>query len=228
MSRNAFDRSYIIQRALITPTNKHVDLLNRKVLQLFPGHEVTYYSIDYVENDFRNLYEQELLHSMSPGELPPHKLGLKLGSPIILLRNLDPKCGLCNGTRLICRRFYRKFVQAEMITGSFSGQTVLLPRIPLRSSEDVKASFVLTRRQLPVRLSFALTINKSQGQTLPHVGIYLPDNVFTHGQLYVALSRGTSRHNTKVLVKNGTLDGLPGIYTRNVVYREVLQLQQLP
>ncbi|WVZ97143.1 hypothetical protein U9M48_042698 [Paspalum notatum var. saurae] len=55
------------------------------------------------------------------------------------------------------------------------------------------------RKQFSIRLSFAMTINKAQGQTIPHVGVYLPESVFSHGQLYVALSRATARSNIKVL-----------------------------
>ncbi|TMX04709.1 hypothetical protein EJD97_005663 [Solanum chilense] len=57
------------------------------------------------------------------------------------------------------------------------------------SPNDSKCPFKLNRRQLPVAPCFALTINKSQGQSLNHVGLYLPKQVFTHGQLCVALSR---------------------------------------
>jgi len=52
-----------------------------------------------------------------------------------------------------------------------------------------------------VKLSFAITINKSQGQTIPNVEIYLPRHVFSHGKLYVALSRGVSQASTKILIK---------------------------
>ncbi|KAK8936640.1 hypothetical protein KSP39_PZI005961 [Platanthera zijinensis] len=81
--------------------------------------------------------------------------------------------------------------------------------------------FELTRKQFPIRLSFALTINKSQGQTIGKVGIYLPNHVFSHGQLYVALSRGVSAQSTRVLVKNSAIEGQEGVYTRNVVFREI-------
>ena len=82
--------------------------------------------------------------------------------------------------------------------------------------------FKLKRKQFPIRLSFSMTINKAQGQTIPHVGVYLPDSVFSHGQLYVALSRGISRENTKVLVHPARDFKRHGVYTSNVVYREVL------
>ncbi|KAL4576399.1 hypothetical protein LXL04_012492 [Taraxacum kok-saghyz] len=80
----------------------------------------------------------------------------------------------------------------------------------------------LRRKQFLVRLCFAMTINKAQGQTIPNVGVYLPEPVFSHGQLYVALSRGISRGNTKVLVKSVEKSNVDEVYTSNVVYKEVL------
>ena len=59
--------------------------------------------------------------------------------------------------------------------------------------------FQFKRKQFPIRLRFAMTVNKSQGQTIPNVGVYLPDPVFSHGQLYVAMSRATARKNIRIL-----------------------------
>jgi len=83
--------------------------------------------------------------------------------------------------------------------------------------------FKLKRKQFPVRLSFSMTINKAQGQTITNVGVYLPESVFSHDQLYVALSRGISRSNTKVLVKPVKKFNQDGVYTSNVVYKEFLR-----
>ena len=67
-----------------------------------------------------------------------------------------------------------------------------------------------------------MTINKSQGQTLTGVGLYIPRPVFGHGQLYVAPSRCSDRAKLKVLILDGTIPGQRGLYTRNIVYTDVL------
>lgn len=93
----------------------------------------------------------------------------------------------------------------------------------LAPSEEDMFPFKLKRTQFPIRLSFAMTINKAQGQAIPNVGVYLSNSVFSHGQLYVAWSRGISRRTTKVLVKPVKEFRQAGIYTSNVVYQEVLR-----
>ncbi|PIA38864.1 hypothetical protein AQUCO_02700218v1 [Aquilegia coerulea] len=220
---NAFDRNYIIQWAIVTTTNQHADSVNDKIVCSFPGQECTYYSYDSVQDDDEHVYQQDYLNSLCPSGLPPHKLILKVGAPIILMRNMDPSGGLCNGTRLVCRWFKENVICAEILTGNFYGKPAFIHRIPLKGSRDTDFPFTLVRHQFPVRLSFALTINKSHGQTIPHVGIYLPDYVFSHGQLYVALSRGISKTTTRILANGGYFEGFPGIYTRNVVYHEIFE-----
>jgi ATP-dependent DNA helicase PIF1 len=113
-------------------------------------------------------------------------------------------------------------IQPWILNGNRMGQKVAIPRIPITSPEDGTLPVVFERCQFPVKPAFAITINKSQGQTLQSIGVYLPQSVFTHGQLYVALSRCSSRTKTNVLIKNGALPGLPGTYTRNIVFPEVL------
>jgi hypothetical protein len=139
---------------------------------------------------------------------------------IILLCNLNPSEGLCNGTRLIIKRCQQYIIDAEILTGINRGKRVFIPRTRLTAS-DADLPFQLVRRQFPIKLSFAMTINKAQGQTIPNVGLYLPKPVFTHGQLYVALSRVQSKDNIKVLVKNGHVNGKEGTYTKNIVYKEI-------
>ena len=124
------------------------------------------------------------------------------------------------------RGFQRNTIDAEIVLGQHAGKRVFLPRIPLCPSDDEMFPFRLKRKQFPVRLSFAMTINKAQGQTIPNVGVYLPDPVFSHGQLYVALSRATARMNIKILAVQSKDKSHRSMsrrtYTRNIVYREVL------
>jgi ATP-dependent DNA helicase PIF1 len=137
----------------------------------------------------------------------------------MLLRNLNQNKGLCNGTRLLVTELGQRILHCVALTGSNVGEEVLIPRIALNTT-DVKWPFTLQRRQFPVRLCYAMTINKSQGQTLSRVGLYLKGPVFTHGQLYVTVSRSTSRNGLIILIENE--DASCGSQTRNVVYKEVL------
>lgn len=115
---------------------------------------------------------------------------------------------------------YRNHIEARFVGGQRRGETVLIPRIVLTSSEDT-LPFVLKRRQFPVRVCFAMSINKSQSQTYQRVGIYLRDACFSHGQLYVALSRVGSASQIFVSGTSMISSG-DDFVTRNVVYREVL------
>ncbi|RYR77651.1 hypothetical protein Ahy_A01g002199 isoform A [Arachis hypogaea] len=104
--------------------------------------------------------------------------------------------------------------------GNKAGSIVLIPRLNLiPNNETLPVRF--QRRQFPIIMSFAMTINKSQGQTLLKVGIYLPRPVFTHGQLYVALSRVTSKDDLRVLLQDH--GHLEDNCMMNVVYREVFE-----
>ena len=78
----------------------------------------------------------------------------------------------------------------------------------------------MRRKQFPIKPAFAMTSNKAQGQTLSKVGIYLGKDFFSHGQLYVALSRCGQKTSIKILKKEGN-DSKEKV-VRNVVYRAVL------
>ncbi|KAK1366055.1 ATP-dependent DNA helicase PIF1-like [Heracleum sosnowskyi] len=86
---------------------------------------------------------------------------------------------------------------------------------------ETKLPFKLLRKQMPLQICYVMTINKSQGQSLENVGLFLPKPVFSHGQLYVAVSRVTSPEGLKFFIESEM--GLPTNITQNVVYKEVFQ-----
>ncbi|KAG8375854.1 hypothetical protein BUALT_Bualt09G0002400 [Buddleja alternifolia] len=122
MVDHADDANYMVGRAIITPRNIDVDNINQMLIELFPSEERVYTSWDSVDEDNNNnLYIAELINSLSISGLPPHQLTLKRGSPIMLLRNVAPELGLCNGTRLICQNLETNFIDAKIMTGPYQG-----------------------------------------------------------------------------------------------------------
>ena len=158
---NGKDSKWLEGRAILAPTNKKVDELNDLITDSFPGDEIILSSSDTLENDSDNFrYSIEYLNTLCPAGLPRHLIRLKPGIPLMLLRNLCPQKGLCNGTRLIFQQIYgNKLLQCSISGGEMNGRTVLIPRITLRPKENMFA-FDWSRRHFPVRTAFAITINK--------------------------------------------------------------------
>lgn len=184
------------------------------------GNKITLFSADSIQSDLTGStmddIPEEYLQSLTTSGLPPAKLELKVGLPVMLLRNLNPERGLCNGTRCIIHHI-GQYVLKVKILGTSSNQMELIPRLTLSTLPD-QLPFILTRKQFPVKVSFAMTINKSQGQSLKKVAVDLREPVFTHGQLYAALSRATSASSISILFSDKNKESK----TENIVYPELL------
>ena len=206
------DHRWLCERAILAPRNDSVNAINLQIQQELPGQVTSYKSIDtVVVDDHAVQYPTEFLNSLEPPGIPPHNLVLKIGSPIMLLRNLDaPR--LCNGTRLCVKSLMPHVIEATILTGCAKGEDVFIPRIPLSPTD---MPFEFKRLQFPVRLAFAMSINKAQGQSLKVAGINLSNPCFSHGQLYVACSRVGTGKNLYVFALNAK--------TKNVVYQSALQ-----
>ncbi|GAU32683.1 hypothetical protein TSUD_145570 [Trifolium subterraneum] len=168
---NMKNPSFFQDRGILAPTLESVEHVNDYLMSIIPGTEKEYLSFDSA-----------------------CQLKLKVGCPVMLMRNIDQVAGLCNGTRLIVTDLGKRFIGGTVITGKNAGDKIFVARMNLVPSDP----------GLPFQLD---------------VAIYLPKPVFTHGQLYVALSRVKSRKGLKLLILNE--EGEVCTTTTNVVYREV-------
>ncbi|KAH0714993.1 hypothetical protein KY284_007898 [Solanum tuberosum] len=156
------DPTYLQERAILTPKNQMVHKLNDTIMQMIPGEGRTYFSADNVckasvnTNDEDLLYPIEYLNILRFPGIPIHDVHLKVGTPVMLLRNLNQSEGLCNGTRLIVTHLGNSSISANIISGKNIGSKATLPRI-IMSPNDSKWSFKFNRRQLPVAPCFAMT-----------------------------------------------------------------------
>ncbi|XP_065314556.1 uncharacterized protein LOC135923630 [Gordionus sp. m RMFG-2023] len=148
---SSFNRTSFAQNAILTPKNVDVDSINIKLINEIPGDLITYISADEtITEDEATFYHTEFLNSLSISGLPPHKLLLKVGVPIILMHNLNSASGLNNGTKLIITSLLPNIIEAEFVSGSFLSTKVLIPIINLIPT-DSGLPFSFKRRQFPVR-----------------------------------------------------------------------------
>ena len=196
-----------------------------------------YYSFD---KQITDEYEQaldvpiEFIHDELPTGYFQHDLQLKIGTIVIVLRNLSTHQGIVNGTRGIVTFLGKNVIQLKILTGSMESDEILLPRFEfIHDGAEKLNPLRFRRRQFPIRPAFAMTINKCQGQTFKNIGIYLNEPVFSHGQLYVVFSRVPNFSALRVLINpiekvQGLFDFIPRgptNQTYNVVYKEVLDKQ---
>ncbi|CAB1113964.1 unnamed protein product [Ectocarpus sp. CCAP 1310/34] len=160
----------------------------------------------------------EHLNQLHVSGIPPHELQLKSNGLAMLVRNLNFAEGLVNGQKCILKGVSpnSRVIQVELLTDDLPHPIVLIPRINF-TAQVGRNGISFMRVQFPLRSAYAMTINKSQGQTLKKIGLDLRSSPFAHGQLYVALTRAQKRSTVMVLLPHSqVVDGVP--YTENVVY----------
>ncbi|CDF37506.1 partial DNA helicase [Chondrus crispus] len=218
---NYTDPAWLTKRVILTTKNTPLEQVNEVIRNMISGPYRTYLSADKVESEDANalIYPTEILNTLTAGSaLPDHKLKLKKGFIVMLLRNLDPATGHVNGARYVIENMTNNPLFLHVTTGSHQGNRLCLPRMPCRPGDDNFPIPGFTRTQFPIRTCFALTTNKAQVQSFGgRIGLDLRDHCFSHGQLYVALSRTSHQGNVTVLTRESNET------TRNVVYPEVLQ-----
>ncbi|XP_055918736.1 uncharacterized protein LOC129950842 [Eupeodes corollae] len=157
--------NWLGERAILAAKNEDVEDLNAPIQNFLPGRLVSFKSVN--QNNVVNYLTEFLNLLVLPG-LPPHNLQLKVGSVVITLRNINHR--LCNRTRLAVKKQLNNVIEATIIKSKYKGEDVLMLRIPLIPTD---LPFDFKRLQFPARLAFAMTVNKSQGQSLEVCGINL-------------------------------------------------------
>ena len=217
LQENYRNKDWLSRRGILAPKHKTVDGLNFNLIQQLPGETRTYKSFNNAFYEYDECeFPRELLKAVPVSGVPDHILNLKIGAPIMMLRNLDPT-RLCNGTRLVVICLADHLIKAEVLTGIAKGEMVFIPKIPFIPEG---LAFKFKRIQFPVRLCFSMTIKKARGHTLDIVGLHLLEPCFSHGQLYVALSRvGSPNHiyaytGQKFRTKNKVIQNVYNIHKR--------------
>ena len=207
---NFRNMAWLSERCILVPLNETTRTINTALVAQLPGDPVEYRSLDSVLDESQAVhFPTEFLNSLEASGFPSHLLTLKLAAPIIILHS--PK--VTNGTRRVITKLSANTIEVRISHGRYADHDIIIPRIPLIPSNS-RLPFEFRRHQFPVALCFAMTINKSQGQTFKAIGVDLTNESFTHGMLYVALSRVGSPNCLTLLVREG-------FKTRNVVYHEV-------
>ncbi|GJX55486.1 ATP-dependent DNA helicase PIF1-like protein [Tanacetum coccineum] len=208
LHQNLWNPKYFQERAILAPTHEMVDMINKRMLSLIPGDEKIYessnsvYVADADDTNFNlDLYTTDFLNTINVLGLPHHMLTLKIGNPLMCMQNIDQKVGLCNGTRLQILQMGINIIGGKIISDEKVGTIYAILRMFITPS-NTKMPFKLNRRQFPVQECLGMTINKSQGQTLSQVGLFLQKLVFSHGQLYVSVLRVKNKKRLKVICCN--------------------------
>ena len=143
----------ITDGCIYTPLNKDVRIINDICIEKYPGESKTYLSADSIlEDDHKEAVPTEYLNTMNPSGLSDHELTMKVGAPVMLLRNLQagPNVSLRNGTRMIVTQMMERAIEVELAVGINKGMKVFLPRVP-QFDKSGDHPFTLVRRQFPLR-----------------------------------------------------------------------------
>ncbi|KAM3281828.1 hypothetical protein P3S67_027475 [Capsicum chacoense] len=160
------DINYLQERSILAPTLDMVGFVNEYMVSLNPNPEKTYLSSDMIcmsDHAFTCLdqvHTPEFLNSIKCLGISNHSITLKVGIPVMLLRNIDNSSRLCNGTRLVITRLGNRVIEAKVLSGNMAGEKVFIARMTLTPS-DVKIPFKFQRWQFLFVVSFAMTINKN-------------------------------------------------------------------
>ena len=158
----------------------------------------------------------DYIESLDMKGAPPWLLKFKIGAKYMCIRNLDLKRGIVNGTLLKLLSIGRHTAQFQILTGKASGSVDIFTRAVFTITPEASGlPFTVIRTQFPIIPAYCLSVHKAQGQSLQCVGLIFESDPFTHGQLYVALSRVAGWHKVFTMFQGDNI--------KNHVLRHLLQ-----
>lgn len=184
---------------VLTLTLEDTEAVNNYCLSSMPGRCLEMHAADtFLDCRQPDMYPPEVVKAMRIPGVPPGTLSLKVGARYMIVKNMMQH--VFNGVRCVLVSIVgSKSVFVRLITGPGAGKIILLPAVIFAiTPEQSGLPFSIRRRQLPMIPAFAVTIHKAQGQTLKIVGLFITTPMFTHGQLYTALSRTRGWSNIRV------------------------------
>jgi ATP-dependent DNA helicase PIF1 len=218
------DSAACLKRSILAPTNCQVDIYNNAILKRVNGEERTYLAADSLkEVNAAGVVSPnsalDYIAKQTPPGLPSHTLTVKVNGIYRLIRNLSIDRGLVKNVRVIVTEVGNRLVTVRLIkirNGVLHTEDddILIPRISF--TYVLPSGHTLLRRQFPLAPGYATTFNSCQGLNLDAVGVDVTIPVFSHGQLYTALSRIPNRTRAVVRMRPGENT------TTNVTYRELL------
>ncbi len=222
---NLNDPRQCAESKVLAATNSLVDVYNSKVLHTlvhtYRSHSLWRYSSDSIDVDPHGHIDPHMsadfMHMQQPPGVPPHQMQLVVGALYELMRNFSAPDRLMNHTPVVLTEVHDHHVVVE----SLEGAAFLLPRICFRWVIASGAT-TMTRRQYPLRPAYAATYNGCQGTTLRRVVFDARRSPFSHGHLYVALSRVRHRDHIRVLVPPDQVHECGLASTKNIVWPELL------
>ena len=212
-----------IKRSILAPTNVQINEYNDKILRKIRGNQKSYLAADTLKESEESGFLSpdsalDYVARQTPPGLPNHNLVIKTNCVFRLLRNFSVEQQLVKNVRVVVTDVGTRLVSVRLIregrVDSRRSEDILIPRISF--SHQLPSGHTLFRKQFPLAPAYATTFNSCQGLTLDRVGLDLTRPVFSHGQLYTALTRIRTREHALVRLTPGETSA------RNVTYKELL------